>query len=503
MNGLNSENIIKTKKMKKHNLKIYALICCLVTLISACKKDHGKDVGLQPKVSQYYPNSGNDGTLVTIEGSGFNNDVSAAFAGSPADVVSTTATAVVVRAPKGGVSGDITLKVGDATIPVGKYTYQELSVKKISPANGAAGAHIRVSGAGFSSLTGPASVTINGKQAIVVSATDTLLVVEVPVAVGTGPVKVSVNGHEASGETFKFQAIAAIKPLTGGKGTVVRISGEGFENTVAGNTVDFNGKQALVKEAGADYLVVVAPDAVQTGPLSVTINAQKIGGPVFTVVPPPVIQTVTPLSGPSGTVMTITGTTFSTLKEENKVTINGVLIPVTVATTSKLTLTIPGGTGNGKVIVTVNDQAVQGPDFKDQSLGITSFSPANGLAGTHVTITGLGFNTSAAKNMVTFNGAQAVVVSATSTSLEVVAPANLSSGPIKVISDGVEALAPTNFNRAGVITLAGGRGNTSLNLVAYRSGSLAVDSKGNVYVTEVEMSRIKKIAPDGFKECGC
>src|SRR5207253_1679414 len=57
--------------------------------------------------------------------------------------------------------------------------------------------------------------------------------------------------------------------------------------------------------------------------------------------------------------------------------------------------------------------------------------------------------------------------------------------------------APADFKRAGVITLAGGPGNTSLSLVSYRSSSLAVDSKGNVFVIEVEQSRIKKIATNG------
>ncbi|MDR6944219.1 IPT/TIG domain-containing protein [Mucilaginibacter pocheonensis] len=484
--------------MKKHSIRFYSIVCCLmVIMLSACKKDHDKGATPQPKVTEYYPNSGGEGTLVTVAGSGFSGSVSATFAGTTADVVSVTSTAMVLRAPKGGSSGNISLKLDNASLTVGKYTYQDLSISKISPANGTAGAHIRVSGSGFSSTSGPAVVTINGKTTQIVSASDTLLVVEVPANVGTGQVKVSVNGKDVTGQNFKYQIINAIKPLTGGKGTIVRVDGDGFENTIAGNTIDFNGKQAVVKEAAVDHIIVVAPDAVQTGPLSVTINGQKIVGPVFTVVPLPVIQTVTPLSGPAGTIMTIVGTTFSNIVAENKVTINGVAIPVTSATATKLTLTIPGGTGNGKVVVSVNEQAVQGPDFKDQSLGVTALTPASGLAGTHVIISGLGFNTAAGQNKVTFNGVAAIVVSATVSSLEVIAPQGLTTGPVKVTSNGVDAFAPSDFQRAGVITLAGGPGNSSLELVSYRSGSLAVDGKGNVYVIEVEKNRIKKIATNG------
>ncbi|AOM78254.1 hypothetical protein BFS30_14385 [Pedobacter steynii] len=483
--------------MMKNGLFGFGLV---LLMLAACKKDKTEMIKEPLKLTDYYPNSGNQGTLVTVEGTGFSNnpsDISATFSGTPADVVSATATAVVLRAPQKGSTGEIVMKVSGETLNIGRYTYQELSVQRISPSNGAAGAHIRISGAGFSSLKGPAEVFINGKASVVVSASDTLLVVEVPEAVGTGPVKVKVDGKESMGQTFKYQAIAGISPLTGGKGTQVRITGEGFEELAEGNYVDFNGKPALVKEASGTSLLVVAPAEVGTGPLSITINKQKVTGPVFTVVPPPVIETVSPLSGPGGSVMTIVGNTFSTILEENKVSINGKVIPVTTASATKLTLTLPGNTGNGKVVLSVNDQVVQGPEFKDQSLGINKLSPENGLAGTQVTITGTGFNANAAQNTVTFNGLPAAILSATESTIVVKAPIGLSTGIVKVINNGAEAISPVVFSRAGVLTIAGGPGNTDLDISAFRTGSLAIDRQGNIFVLEVERSRIKKISPEG------
>lgn len=488
---------LHVKNMMKKGLFGFGLV---LLMLAACKKDKTEMIKEPLKLTDYYPNSGNQGTLVTVEGTGFSNnpsDISATFSGTPADVVSATATAVVLRAPQKGSTGEIVMKVSGETLNIGRYTYQELSVQRISPSNGAAGAHIRISGAGFSSLKGPAEVFINGKASVVVSASDTLLVVEVPEAVGTGPVKVKVDGKESMGQTFKYQAISGISPLTGGKGTQVRITGEGFEELAEGNYVDFNGKPAFVKEASGTSLLVVAPAEVGTGPLSITINKQKVTGPVFTVVPPPVIETVSPLSGPGGSVMTIVGNTFSTILEENKVSINGKVIPVTTASATKLTLTLPGNTGNGKVVLSVNDQVVQGPEFKDQSLGINKLSPENGLAGTQVTITGTGFNANAAQNIVTFNGLPASVISATETQIVVKAPIGLSTGPLKVVNNGAEAVAPVTFRRAGVVTIAGGLGSKDLDLSSFRTGSLAIDRQGNIFVLEVEKSRIKKISPQG------
>lgn len=492
-------------KMKKYldSTKKYGLFCILslflLTFAASCKKDKTEPIPEPLKISDYYPNSGNQGTLVTVQGTGFGSrleDVSASFSGTQADVVSTTPTEIVLRSPANGQSGDIVLKVRGQELPVGKYTYQTLSVQEVSPSNGAAGTHIRISGAGFGSLKGPAKVFINGKEAIVVSAGDNVLVAEVPQDAGSGAVTVKVDGKEAAGRIFKYQAITAIKPLTGGKGTRVRISGEGFDELAAGNYVDFNGKQAVVEEVGTDHLIVIAPDEVKTGPLSVTINQQKVTGPVFTVVPLPVINDISPLSGPAGSVMTINGSNFSTLKEENKVTINGKTLEILTANAFKLTLTIPGGTGNGNVVLSVNDQVVQGPEFKDQSLGILKLSPDNGLAGTVVTITGSGFDTDAAANVVTFNGVTAKVNSATENTLVVVAPAGLSTGIVKVSTKGQTANSPGNFNRAGVVTLAGGPGVNSLSISRF-GGGMAVDRQGNVFVIEIEHNRIKKISPQG------
>lgn len=494
-------NLHIKNKMKNQPI-IYKAICCIsifLLLFAACKKDHTEMVKEPVKVTDYYPNSGNKGTLVTVEGTGFSSntsDISATFSGTAADIISVTSTAIVLRAPASGTTGDIQLKIKGESVTVGKYTYQELSVQGISPVNGAAGTHIRISGAGFGSLSGPAEVYVNGKAAVVVSASDTLLVAEVPVAAGSGPVKVKVNGKEASGQTFKFQSITTIKLMSGGKGTRVRITGSGFDAVVTGNYVDFNGKKALVEEATDNYLVVIAPEGVNTGPLSVTVNNQKVTGPVFTLVGLPVIQNVTPLSGPAGAVMTITGTTFSAIADENKVTINGKDVPVTAATARQLTLTLTGGTGSGKIVLSVNDQVAIGPDFKDQSLGIAKLSPESGLAGTRVTITGTGFNPVAGQNTVTFNGTAATVVSASATSLVVIAPDGFNSGPLKIAVDGMTTLAPVNFNRAGVITLAGGPGSNSLTLDG-RSGAIAVDRNGNIYVQEPSKNRIKKITPDG------
>ncbi|MBE9586220.1 IPT/TIG domain-containing protein [Mucilaginibacter sp. JRF] len=483
-------------KIKKWSAGICMLLALLVTF-NACKKDDkekGAGANIEAKVTGYYPNSGKAGTLVTVEGEGFGtslNDYSATVSGNNADVISVTANAVVVRIPD-GTTGKIVLKAGSKTFEVGSYTYQDLSVKDIFPANGPAGAQIRISGEGFASVSNPASVLINNVSALVVSVADTLIVAEVPQNAGFGPVTVKVDGKEAQGRNFTYQEISNMKPLSGGANTRVVLNGVGFETALANNKVDFNGKAATVVEGNDKQLVVLAPADVTTGPLSVTINGQKITGQRFTVVGKPVIGIVSPLSGPKGTEMTIQGDVFSAVADENKVFINNVEVPLNSVTATQITLTIPGGTGSGNIRVVVNDQATTGPAFKDQTLGIKSLTPDNGLAGTSVTITGTGFSTTASDNKVYFNDVLTTVKSSTETQLVVDAPANLSTGIVKVATNGLETTSPQPFKRAGIITIAGGPSNPIGSIQG-----IAVDSHDNVYVTNTTDGTVNKITPAG------
>nr|WP_121271002.1 IPT/TIG domain-containing protein [Pedobacter schmidteae] len=480
----------------KWNISI-SLMLFLLLFIGACKKDKVEVPVIAFKIESYYPNSGNAGTLVTIVGEGFGTDLSkysAAISGKGVEVISATATALVIRMPEGGNTGALTLKYEDRNFDIGQYTYQDLSVKTVFPANGPAGSQIRITGEGFSSTKGPAAVFINGKPALVVSVSDNLIVAEVPVDAGFGPIVVKVDGKESQGQNFTYQAISNIKPLSGGKNTKVTITGVGFEELVAGNLVDFNGTSATVLEATKEKLIVLAPDGVKTGPLSVNINGQKTTGPTFTVVAPPSIQVVTPLSGPKGAEMIISGALFSKVQDENKVFINGVAVAVQSATENELKLVIPGGTGSGQVRVVVNDQGTDGPQFKDQTLGISSVSPDNGLAGTTVTIKGSGFSTTAANNKVYFNGILATVKTASENSLVLDAPQGLSTGDLKVVVGGEEALAPQPFRRAGIMTLAGGPNSEVFG--RFMAG-IAVDNSGNVYVTDRMNKVVKKITPAG------
>jgi IPT/TIG domain-containing protein len=474
--------------MKKY---IY-LLAGLFILAAACRKSNSEAAGAALSVSNFWPNSGNAGTIVTIKGQGFgrsatDNEVN--FNGAAGKVVDVSDSTLIVLTPETGKSGVLTLKVAGKMLELGNYTYQDLSLQGVSPLNGPAGTNISIHGKGFSSLSAPAQVMINGKSAVVTGATDTLLVAAVPVAAGSGRIVVTVDGKQVTGPDFSFQNISSIKPVTGGAGTSVTINGEGFGGG-SGNIVSFNGKPAAIVSAQGNQLVVTAPAGVETGPVSVMINGQKTIGNVFTVVPMPVLKTVAPLSGPAGTQVVISGQYFSDLPDEVTVSFNGRAATVVSATTKQLTVQVPAGSGTGNISVLVNGQQTPGPVFKEQTLGVSQLIPDNGLAGTVVMVQGIGFSTTLTDNVVSFNGILARVSNATSTELTVIAPTGFTTGTVNVKVAGLEGIGPV-FKRAGVMTVAGG---PSLNVINYPAG-VTVDKQGNVYVSDANL--IRKITSSG------
>ena len=91
----------------------------------------------------------------------------------------------------------------------------------ISPAEGPQGTHITISGKGFNSTASLDTVFINGKQATVVSATDTQLVVTVPALAGTGDVSVNVKSSSATGPLFTYDYQYMVSTLAGGNTNIV------------------------------------------------------------------------------------------------------------------------------------------------------------------------------------------------------------------------------------------------------------------------------------------
>src|SRR5579863_379183 len=74
--------------------------------------------------------------------------------------------------------------------------------------------------------------------------------------------------------------------------------------------------------------------------------------PLSVFAQPPVVNSVTPASGPINTTVTITGNNFSATPAANVVWFGSVRVPVTAASANSLTITVPAGISSQPITVT-------------------------------------------------------------------------------------------------------------------------------------------------------
>ncbi|HEX6893209.1 MAG TPA: IPT/TIG domain-containing protein, partial [Chryseolinea sp.] len=166
----------------------------------------------------------------------------------------------------------------------------------------------------------------------------------------------------------------------------------------------------------------------------------------------PSISSFSPAVGLPGTVVTISGKNFDATASNNTVKFSSIAATVSEATTTSLKVTVPVEAVTGKIEVITNDMsAISASDFVVPPV-ITDFTPKSGVAGSNVTITGKGFSSTAANNIVAFNGVTATVSAASATSLTVQVPTAGYSGTISVKIGSASVTTTETFKYHPVIT---------------------------------------------------
>ena len=153
----------------------------------------------------------------------------------------------------------------------------------------------------------------------------------------------------------------------------------------------------------------------------------------FTVTP--AISALNPTSGPEGTTVEITGTSFGPTQGTGTVTFNGTAATPTSWSDTSITVAVPAGATTGDVVVTVGGQASNGVAFTVKP-AISGLNPDSGPVGASVEISGTNFGDSQRTSTVTFNGVTATASSWDDTSIAVTVPAGATTGNVVVTVDG-------------------------------------------------------------------
>ena len=401
-----------------------------------------------PVITAVAPNSGGaeGGTLIWITGQHLGPVTSVRFGTAPPVPAGANSDNLLqIMSPPGTASTtpvDITATSAggtSATNAADKFTYTTAAlptVAWVSPGGGPAGGgtEVFVTGTGFLSAT---TLTIGGVQPppgcfggggpgfvfnppCWVPISDTLIDVGLTPA-GTANTTVDVLVTNPAGSSAVSAAgkytytpnpaaiVSAVSPNTGpsGGGTITLVSGRNFGNFFSSPSVKFGATavdpgKVSVFGFGDDLMQVTAPpQGTNASPVDVTVNASAPSTAdqfTYQATPVPVVQIVSPSSGPAGTKVYLTGTGLLSTTQVHFGTAAG--LNVSALSDTLVVATAPARpSGAAQVPVTattIGGTSTAGPsDQYTYSTGpvVTMVSPNSGptAGGTTVTVMGSGF----------------------------------------------------------------------------------------------------------------
>ena len=388
-------------------------------------------VGYGPYITGFSPTFGSVNDTVVISGVHLTNTTAVKFGGVSASQFNPNAagTQISTRVPFGATNGPITVSTiyGTSNSPsaftvIGAGPY----VTSFSPITGGTSTKVNINGFHF---TGVTNVSFNGQPGLnLIANSDTLLQVQPPSNVLTGPITVSgsTGVFVTSSNFFGNPSVAKVTPNAGRAGTNVVVSGT---NLLGASAVYFGSRAStsFTVQNNSNILATV-PVGASTGLIRVVTPA----GSAFSVtnfVVSPTLAGFSPAFGPVGTAVTLTGINLNA--STPTVQFNGVTAAkLNSVTSTQVVAVVPAGATTGRISLSTTDGSdlSASPFFLPAT--VTGFSPTNTAPGSRISITGQNLLGTTA---VSFNGTPATsFVVTNNSSMSAVVPANLLTGPLVI-----------------------------------------------------------------------
>jgi len=165
--------------------------------------------------------------------------------------------------------------------------------------------------------------------------------------------------------TYPAQTATGLSPASGYPGTYVTISGSNFGVLTGAVKVFFGGVKAdSVISCVDNQIVAKVPANAITGKVTLQVwthTNDSIGR--YTVIPAPVIKSVSSNAGSPGDTVTINGSGFGVDMSKIVVRFNGTNGALTFLADTTMNVVVPGGFSSGNIIVYINGYPVTGPSF--------------------------------------------------------------------------------------------------------------------------------------------
>lgn len=307
----------------------------------------------EPAITSFDPAEAVEGTTVTISGSNFYGVTAVSFGGVPAAsfavVNATTITAIVGN----GAPGEVVVTNATGTAKKDGFIFHGPPLlTAFTPSSAKTGDTITITGKFLTDVT---AVTLGGTPVASFIINSHTSITAVAGAGSSGSVSVASPYGPASLPGFTYYpppVITSFTPSAGDKGTVITITGNNFTNVskvlVGGVPV-----ASFTVQSAAAITAVISEGG--TGSVAVTTQGGTAVSSGIFAFPRPSITSFSPLSGPAGTTVTITGTNFRSDVNANYVYFGAVKAAVKTASRTALTVTVPTGATYVPLTVTVNN----------------------------------------------------------------------------------------------------------------------------------------------------
>jgi hypothetical protein len=340
---------------------------------------------------------------------------------------------------------DLDVESGTVTTP---------TISSFTPTSGPVGTSVDILGANF---TGASEVAFNGVAASFTVDSDSAIHATVPAGAATGPISVTTpNGTGRSDSPFGIPpTISSFTPTCGPAGASIDILGSGFTGAtdVSFTSAWYGTLPATFTVDSDSVLHAIVPSAASFGPITISTPAgaatssAPFRGPCDS---PPLLNSLTPNSGPVGTSVDLGGHYFT---GATSVKFNGTEAAFTVDSDSQIHATLPAGATTGPVSITTPNGTTSNLTFTvtQSPPTITSLTPSSGAVGTSVSISGGGFS---GASSVKFNGTAASYTVNSSTSITAVVPGGATSGPISITTPYGTGTSASSFTVIAAPTIA-------------------------------------------------
>ncbi|MDJ1501273.1 DUF7619 domain-containing protein [Xanthocytophaga agilis] len=328
---------------------------------------------------------------------------------------------------------------------------QKPTISSFTPEGAKLSGQITLTGNHYQTVPTDNIVKVNEIPVVVISASETQLVVALPSKVTTGRISVTTPAGTAVSATdlvvFQPPVITGINPAKAHRGDQIILTGIHFESVAEYNLVKINDIPMQVLTATATQLTVVTPENATDGKVSLTTRGGSVISPSELVILfKPVITAFAPEEAQVGEQILVTGMNFNPISNQNTVKINGMVVSIVSAAETQLVITVPTGVTIGKVsVATEGGTAISEKDFVPLLPVITSFYPATGFVGTQVIISGKYYQSTASDNRVVIYGKEADIISASETELVIRIPEGAATDKIQVTTPTGSVISSTNF----------------------------------------------------------